>query len=1127
MHVKILKGLGALVLLGAAVVGLPLLFIGIGANPLPGLAQLPDVIGRPDYGGQFFLTTIFPLIGWIAWAWFTISVLIEIPAALTGVKAPKIPAFGAGQGMASILVAAVLAMGAGTPALASTADNGESTSISQTNTVADADAADAAAKPTKAQDKTQAYTVKSGDSLWSIAEQFLGDGEKYHQIAELNYGNVQDDGQALTKDHFLATGWTLQVPVTSQAASSTTYTVQTGDSLSGIAQEKLGDEADYTRILEANPSITTPDLIHPGDSITIPGHAAAQDAKQAPQKEASRPSAQTKPTAEKSAPKKAAPKPETTKKEQPAADEKGMSPGQAALTPAPQEAPKEAAAPEQVDDAADSVDETGELSLLQTAGGIGALLAAGLIGLLGRRRFNQRRRRKAGEEVPTAQGEPAAMEQKLREVQDPLTATQIDTALRYVASWAQEAEVGLPEMFCARATDQTLVLYLAASADLPEPFNAVDDEQTVWEVDPGDIPDLEVSPAAPYPALVTLGQDGHGAHLLADLEYIGALGVVDATGNSSEILNALAVELGMSPWSEELQVSLVGVAAGLPEAIGGGRIRHFEDIDALLVRLRGKARETRRVLDEVEAESLHELRTRTGVEPVQPEIVILGERPTAEQIDMLTELIEELPRVGVAAVTADHSLSDWTLNVDVENQGNLEPLGAPLKPQRVTKTEHQAIVDLLATASEAPATVTAKDEITLETIDASGALSVVSEPDLSDAGQSAGQAVAEDDAWAVSEEALDEGPAAAQDAEETEHEPAQSASEPTEVLQTAAESEPDQEPAIKATEPTEEEQAPATTTDAEEETSSDPQETEQPASAWDVPVAGGEVEEPGEELPVAGEVGQLLEGAEVDAQRDAPIIRVLGTVDTLGARGVMPTTPAGDVSAVKIARRTAVGAFLALHPGATLEEFHQAFWPNADPKSAKSETSRNRLSSDVRQFFGQDEEGDFYYPHTTNGVYRMDPRVQTDWDIFMQLVGNSVSTCSTERLVGALRLVRGAPFDGVSAKNYLWNEMMRSRMIDAICDTAHELVRRSTNAGNPALARLGARVGRMVDPANEQMWRNGLLAEHSAKNRVGVEEIAKRLHDYLDSFGEDYEPEEETQDLLKQLRKRHGYQVAG
>lgn len=1124
---KILKGLGALALLGAAVVGLPLLFIGIGANPLPGLAQLPDVIGRPDYGGQFFLTTVFPLIGWIAWAWFTISVLIEIPAALAGVKAPRIPAFGAGQGLASILVAAVIAMGAGTPALASSPDNGDSTSISQTSTVptADADTADAAAKPTRTQDRTQAYTVKSGDSLWSIAEQFMGDGEKYHQIAELNYGNVQDDGQALTKDHFLATGWTLQVPMTSQAASSTTYTVQAGDSLSGIAQDKLGDEADYTRILEANPSITTPNLIHPGDTITIPAHAAAQDAKPVPQKQASKPSSQTKPTAEKTAPQKTTPKPETTKKEQPAADEKGMSPGQAALTPAPQKTPNEAAAPEQDDDTADSAEESAELSLLQTAGGIGALLAAGLIGLLGRRRFNQRRRRKAGEEVPTAQGEPAAMEQKLREVQDPLTAIQIDTALRYVASWAQEAQVALPEMFCVRATDQTLVLYLAASADLPEPFNAVDDEQTVWEVDPGDIPDLEVSPAAPYPALVTLGQDEHGAHLLADLEYIGALGVVDASGNSCEILNALAVELGMSPWSEELQVSLVGVAAGLPEAIGGGRIRHFEDIDELLIRLRGKARETRRVLAETEAESLHELRTRTGVEAVQPEIVILGERPTTEQIDELTELIAELPRVGVAAVTADHSMGDWTLNVDAENQGNLEPLGAPLKPQRVTKTEHQAIVELLATASAAPATTTTKNEITLETIDDIGALSVVTAPDLHNADQPAEQIPAESDAQTTTEEARDEEPAAAQNVEETEHEPTEPASEPAGAHQTAT------EPATTDVEPAEEDQATETTTDAEEETNADPQETNQPASAWDVPVAGGEAEGQGEgqgeEVPVAGEVGQLLGGAEVDAQRDAPIIRVLGTVETLGARGAMPTTPAGDVSAVKIARRTAVGAFLALHPGATLEAFHQAFWPNADPKSAKSETSRNRLSSDARQFFGQDEEGDFYYPHTTNGVYRMDPRVQTDWDIFMQLVGNSVSTCSTERLVGALRLVRGAPFEGVSAKNYLWNEMMRSKMIDAICDTAHELVRRSTNAGNPALARLGARVGRMIDPANEQMWRNGLLAEHAAKNRLGVEEIAKRLHDYLDSFGEDYEPEEETQDLLKQLRKRHGYQVAG
>ena len=99
-------------------------------------------------------------------------------------------------------------------------------------------------------------------------------------------------------------------------------------------------------------------------------------------------------------------------------------------------------------------------------------------------------------------------------------------------------------------------------------------------------------------------------------------------------------------------------------------------------------------------------------------------------------------------------------------------------------------------------------------------------------------------------------------------------------------------------------------------------------------------------------------------------------------------------------------------------------------------------------------------------------------------------------------------------------------MIELVCSAAHELVHRSLGTGHIAHARLGARVGRLVDPANEQMWRDALLAEHLAADPHGIEDIVAKLHAYLDSFQEDYEPEEETQELIDQLR-RHGYPIPG
>ncbi len=49
-----------------------------------------------------------------------------------------------------------------------------------------------------------------------------------------------------------------------------TYTVVKGDTLGKIAKEFYGDAKQYTKIVQANPSITNPDLIHPGDVFAIP-----------------------------------------------------------------------------------------------------------------------------------------------------------------------------------------------------------------------------------------------------------------------------------------------------------------------------------------------------------------------------------------------------------------------------------------------------------------------------------------------------------------------------------------------------------------------------------------------------------------------------------------------------------------------------------------------------------------------------------------------------------------------------------------------------------------------------------------------------------------------------------------
>lgn len=62
-----------------------------------------------------------------------------------------------------------------------------------------------------------------------------------------------------------------QLEVASEEAGGEFYTVQKGDTLSGIAQAHYGDAMKYPTIFEANrPMLKDPDKIYPGQKLRIP-----------------------------------------------------------------------------------------------------------------------------------------------------------------------------------------------------------------------------------------------------------------------------------------------------------------------------------------------------------------------------------------------------------------------------------------------------------------------------------------------------------------------------------------------------------------------------------------------------------------------------------------------------------------------------------------------------------------------------------------------------------------------------------------------------------------------------------------------------------------------------------------
>jgi DNA-binding SARP family transcriptional activator len=56
------------------------------------------------------------------------------------------------------------------------------------------------------------HTVVGRETLWSIAENQLGSARRWRELAALNYSVLQNDGQTLTKSHWIRPGWHLVLP---------------------------------------------------------------------------------------------------------------------------------------------------------------------------------------------------------------------------------------------------------------------------------------------------------------------------------------------------------------------------------------------------------------------------------------------------------------------------------------------------------------------------------------------------------------------------------------------------------------------------------------------------------------------------------------------------------------------------------------------------------------------------------------------------------------------------------------------------------------------------------------------------------------------------------------------------
>ena len=74
------------------------------------------------------------------------------------------------------------------------------------------DAARAAGTSGPARPDDRVHTVVAGDNLWDLARTYLGSGERWHEIYDLNRGRPQPGGGTLTDPARIYPGWDLLIP---------------------------------------------------------------------------------------------------------------------------------------------------------------------------------------------------------------------------------------------------------------------------------------------------------------------------------------------------------------------------------------------------------------------------------------------------------------------------------------------------------------------------------------------------------------------------------------------------------------------------------------------------------------------------------------------------------------------------------------------------------------------------------------------------------------------------------------------------------------------------------------------------------------------------------------------------
>ncbi|MFF9410390.1 hypothetical protein ACF1B0_33420 [Streptomyces anandii] len=1136
---RVFKAAGSLLILAAAVAGLPLLLAWatpvIWAHAHDDLTHLLD---RQDTGSAFLL--LLACVGWIGWAQFSFCAVRELIAQLRGRTWHAPRGMGASQRAAALLIGPILVLLPTSSALASDAQAAPTPTAGLVagqppQAAAPSDQASPASSASTPASRT--YTVREtrpAESLWGIAERELGNGERWRQIADLNEGRTMADGTVFRANSFLQPGWQLQMPQTATAAGGVhtqlrdsapvadekgghVVTVHSGDYLSKIAEKELGDGDDWPQLFKASrdkpqphglPAITDPDVIYAGQQVTVPGSRSDQPPQGQGHGEESGSQETTPPTThnpddtqkpggstgdaptpapsqtQAPAPQSSAPTaPSSHPAEQPGQDQPSPSATASAMPVPSASASASAATPSASAEPSGSAASSPASEAPSTAPASSPLnlrIVLGAGALLAAAVTGALALRRTLQRRRRKPGEKIAI------------AAETSPAEAQLAAAAEPGGAARLDV-ALRTLAHHVAQQQEADAVLP-PLRAARIGARAVQVLPED---LAQEPVAPFttgrggwwvlPAEAAL-LDGEAARDVP-APYPGLVTIGSTEGGDLLLLNLAqlpALLLDGNPvhisevcTSIALELGMSPWAADVEVVtVGFG-----EDLPQLLPTARiahmRQATHALRDLSErlLEAHQMPESQH-------QPYLLLCA---SSLDEDTAWQFADVISRAGAVPVTLIAPASTAAarfpeaeiLNASLSDPQTLDYAGTDITVQRLQHAAYLQITTALKVSGQPPHPAEGPWE------------DVPDEPDSAQQPEHTSPA----ESAAATTAASTTSPAAATDVSGEVFPALLAASTDPSGLRllspTASSTQLDDETGRgteTAVSPTPASPAAADSTDA--------------ANAAEADAPGGALEE-----------SAVPEGEECEAQDlHAPEIRVLGPVEVTG----VDSTGHGP-------RMAQLAALLYFRPGRSAD----VLCADMDPSSPWTVSTLNARMQGLRSSLGSDPSGNLYVPRRKTGEdpYRLAPGVRCDWNRFLQLVEHALplGPSGLTDLEKALALVRGKPFGG---RPLPWAEPHAQEMITRIIDVAHTVATYRIPAGphhDLSAARQAVATGLDVDPTAELLYRDWMRLEAARGNRSGLHTAITRVQQVNRDL--DCSLEMETSQLINELLNGSGTTV--